>query len=343
MNKKKTLHNTVSMQMVRQALQEGWEQGMGLGALLKHCQLPPDIMHNCPNSRLPVEQFAEFWRQLSHFLDDEFCGMDQRAMRSGSFAFLCQIAAQQPTVEAGINVGLEFMSLMLQDMKAVLYRDQNLAQIILLEGNQAPKRAFTYFTFWMYIHGLTCWLANQRLPILAIDSRCAQPDLNEEYQQLFTHSLSYHSKQSRLLFVSDTLDSPIRRSSDDVQRFISQSPANILVKYRDPQSISGQIRQQLHSIDIPEWPESPQLAEQLCMSVATLRRRLNEEGQSVQMIKDSLRKSKALDLLALPEYSFVDIAHKLGFADTSSFYKAFRKWTGIQPGFYRSSILNKDT
>jgi AraC-like DNA-binding protein len=37
--------------------------------------------------------------------------------------------------------------------------------------------------------------------------------------------------------------------------------------------------------------------------------------------------------------SFADIAQTLGFADTSSFYKAFRKWSGANPGQYRQLIL----
>jgi len=44
--------------------------------------------------------------------------------------------------------------------------------------------------------------------------------------------------------------------------------------------------------------------------------------------------------LAEPQISFAEIAERLGFADTSSFYKAFRKWSGSNPGHYRGLILN---
>ena len=36
-----------------------------------------------------------------------------------------------------------------------------------------------------------------------------------------------------------------------------------------------------------------------------------------------------------------EIAARLGFADASSFYKAFRKWSGSNPGHYRTLILNE--
>ncbi|MBP5100314.1 helix-turn-helix transcriptional regulator, partial [Pseudomonas protegens] len=81
-------------------------------------------------------------------------------------------------------------------------------------------------------------------------------------------------------------------------------------------------------------------AQSLCMSASTLRRRLAEEGQSYQALKDSVRKELAIVWLAEPQISFAEIAGRLGFADTSSFYKAFRKWSGSNPGHYRSLILN---
>ena len=46
--------------------------------------------------------------------------------------------------------------------------------------------------------------------------------------------------------------------------------------------------------------------------------------------------------LADASITYADIAERLGFADVSSFYKAFRKWTGTNPGQYRSLILRGD-
>lgn len=331
--------STVSIELVKQSLQVAHRQGFYVQPLLERCGLPADVLQQASGRRVPVACFAEFWRQLADFLQDEFCLMDNRAMRPGSFAFMCRIAARQSTLAEGIEAGLQFLSLVFEDMRAVLRREQNLAQIVFLESDPQPKRAFAYFTFWMYVHGLTCWLANQRIPILAIDSRCPPPELDQDYRVMFTHSLRYNCEQSRLLFVSDSLDNPIRRTDEELQRFIARSPDNIMVKYRDPHSLASQVRQVLSAAPPEAWPDAPTMAEQLCMSVATLRRRLNEEGQNFQGIKDSVRKALALQLLANEQVSFLDMATTLGFADVSSFYKAFRKWTGIQPGFYRSTVF----
>jgi AraC-like DNA-binding protein len=173
-----------------------------------------------------------------------------------------------------------------------------------------------------------------------VELRCPQPDFCDDYRVMFSQNLRFDRPRTRMIFSAECLDQPIRRSPEELKRFLAQAPANILVKYRDPQSLSSRIRHDLRQLPAEQWPETEALAQQLCVSASTLRRRLAEEGQTYQGLKDSVRKELAIAWLAEPSISFVEIASRLGFADASSFYKAFRKWSGSNPGHYRSLILN---
>jgi AraC-like DNA-binding protein len=144
-----------------------------------------------------------------------------------------------------------------------------------------------------------------------------------------------------MIFSADCLDLPIKRSPEELKRFLAHAPANILVKYRDPDSLATRIKTDLRHMPADTWPETEGLAASLCISASTLRRRLAEEGQTYQGLKDSVRKELAIVWLADSDISFAEIATRLGFADASSFYKAFRKWSGSNPGHYRSLILNE--
>lgn len=332
--------DTISIHLVREALLQSCAPGAATDEVLNKVGIDPALLA-IPEARVPAPAYARLWRLLARRTDDEFFGMDPRKLKSGSLAFLCQSAMAQPTLASGLTAGLGFLSLMLEQLPAQWVRQQSLAEIVLLEDDQAPRRAFTYFTYWMIVHGVACWLAGRRIPILSIELRCPAPAFCDDYRVMFSQNLRFDRPRTRMIFAAQCLDLPIRRSAEELKRFLAQAPANILVKYRDPQSLASRIRHDLRQLPADQWPETEALAQQLCVSASTLRRRLAEEGQTYQGLKDGVRKELAIAWLAEPSISFVDIASRLGFADASSFYKAFRKWSGSNPGHYRSLILNE--
>jgi AraC-like DNA-binding protein len=87
-------------------------------------------------------------------------------------------------------------------------------------------------------------------------------------------------------------------------------------------------------------PDFEVLARELHTASATLRRRLHEEGESYQSIKDQLRRDLAITYLSHSDRSVMDIALELGFAEPSAFHRAFKKWTGASPGHYRRSLAS---
>ncbi|NBA97690.1 AraC family transcriptional regulator [Pseudomonas sp. R5(2019)] len=333
--------DTISIQLVREALLQSCPPGAATTEALVQVGIDPALLEQ-PQARVPALAYARLWRLLARQLDDEFFGMDPRRLKSGSLAFLCRAAMAQPSLAAGLAMVLEFLSLMFEHLQADLGRQQSLAEVVLREQERPPRRAFCYFTYWMLVHGVTCWLAGRRIPILAIELRCAEPAFCDDYRVMFSENLRFGRARTRMIFAADCLDLPIRRSEQELQRFLAQAPANILVKYRDQDSLAWRIRNDLRQLPASEWPETEALARDLCISASTLRRRLADEGQTYQGLKDAVRKELAVHWLAEAHISFAEIATRLGFADTSSFYKAFRKWTGTNPGHYRSLILSQD-
>lgn len=78
-------------------------------------------------------------------------------------------------------------------------------------------------------------------------------------------------------------------------------------------------------------------ARRLRMSARTLGRRLAEEGTTFKQLVDDARKSVALRLVAGHELGLSEVALLAGFSETPSFYRAFRRWTGLTPNQYRSA------
>jgi AraC-like DNA-binding protein len=82
-------------------------------------------------------------------------------------------------------------------------------------------------------------------------------------------------------------------------------------------------------------PSHEEVARVLALSPRTLTRRLEEAGTSFTAILDETRRALAEQYLARTEFSVAEVAYLVGFAEASSFNRAFRRWTGRAPGDVR--------
>jgi len=77
------------------------------------------------------------------------------------------------------------------------------------------------------------------------------------------------------------------------------------------------------------------LARRVRMSERTLRRRLQAAGTRYQDLLDELRAQLARQYVQKPDADVNQVAIRLGFADPSTFYRAFKRWTGLTPAQFQ--------
>ncbi len=75
-------------------------------------------------------------------------------------------------------------------------------------------------------------------------------------------------------------------------------------------------------------PTLDKVAAHLATTERTLRRRLQERGQSYQRILDGVRETVARDYLLNTELSIDQIAFLVGFSEPTTFRSTFKRWTG---------------
>ena len=102
-----------------------------------------------------------------------------------------------------------------------------------------------------------------------------------------------------------------------------------------PKDFIGSVTKVLHSY-IHESDLSLQLTAELCgISKRSLQRKLKKTGTHYSDILENVRFDVACDMLQKPEMNVTDIAHTLGYSDSSHFSRAFRRISGINPKSYR--------
>jgi AraC-like DNA-binding protein len=78
------------------------------------------------------------------------------------------------------------------------------------------------------------------------------------------------------------------------------------------------------------------------MSVATLRRRLGDEGTTHSELLDEVRRELAAKYLGDMSLAISEVAFLLGFSHVTAFYKAFRRWSnGVTPAEFRAQSTGR--
>lgn len=281
-------------------------------------------------------QYGLLWLEIADVLQDEFFGLMDRPMRPGSFKLLCHTVLHARTLERALKRALRFLALVFDTPTGELLQRNGQAEIV-LHDQATPRSAFAYRTYWLILLGVHCWLIGRRIPLLRVDFACPAPENRRDYHQFFGAPVHFDAPCNRLVFNAAYLPLPTVRDEAALGGFLRNAPANILLRYRHDQSVTGRIRKRLSESEPGAWPPFETLASEMNMSPATLRRRLRGEGQSFIAVRDALRFTQACDLLSNGDEPISEVALALGYAEPSAFYRAFLKWSGTTPAAFRDA------
>lgn len=305
--------------------------------VLDHAGIPA-LLLGMKSARVPATAFSLLWLTVARELDDEFFGLDRRAMKVGSFALTAQALVSCKNLDHAINRMLRAFRVFLDDIHGELHTQGSEAVIRITNHiTSAADRRFADETILVLIHGLLCWLVGRRIPLSQASFTHQRPPVARDYTLMFCDKLNFESEQTCLHFDRALLQAPVVQNATTLRQFLLTAPQSVFLKYRNDDSWTAQIRGQLRaSIGGPTgWPKFEDVAKTLGTTATTLRRRLDAEGVSFQSIKDALRSDLAIDYLCNSRISIEEIGPALGFHDASAFHRAFKRWCGTQPGEYR--------
>jgi AraC-like DNA-binding protein len=156
------------------------------------------------------------------------------------------------------------------------------------------------------------------------------------YEDVFGLRPEFDAPEHGLAFESALLDRPLPQADAYAAR-MAEEECRRLVEQRLPRAgLAGQVRRVLLSRP-QEPPGLDEVAGMLHLAPRTLRRRLAEEGVSYRTLLSEVRGKLAQELLLDGRLTVEEVAHRLGYAETSSFTHAFRRWTGQGPRAHRKA------
>lgn len=330
----------IAIEQIVQLLTGARRKGLDITPLLERAGIAPGLL-NAPRSQVTQAQVARLVQLLTRRMRDEFWGLCQRPVPLGSLARTCQLLIHCRTLEEGLRLGFAHYRGWLSDFvpRLQVQRDKAFIRAIPVDTMQASS-GHAERALCLFAHGLASWFVGRRIPIEAVMYRPMDQHMTTEAQRIFQAPVEYESTCIGLRFSAHWLQLPIVQTPDTLDSFLRATPVNLLIQYRGRSTISERVRRLLQK-HLRQDLTLEALGDMLAMTPQTLRRRLREEGLGFRELKDELRYDVAIAQLARPEVPLEDIAHAVGFEDLSSFHRAFKAWTGLPPGAYRSLYLEQ--
>ena len=195
------------------------------------------------------------------------------------------------------------------------------------------------FTLWAKLK------ANWKNPIDWFDEiqfSFARPSYGQLYQDHFRCPVSFNQPVNQITFGRDHLETPFELADEELFRLSAEQCERILQELPSLKGISGEIRMMLARCG-GRFPSFTQIAMEMNMSEATLRRRLEAEGTRYKSLLREFRVALAVRYLNDTRLSVADIAHLTGYTDAASFSRAFSDSMGKSPGTYRNSTYRDNT
>jgi AraC-like DNA-binding protein len=312
--------------------------GLDSLALSEAAGLDPRLMDD-PNARYPVTVTTRLWKlaveasgdpalglRVSRFVSPTtFHALGYALVASGSLREVFErIVRYHPVVSDALE--LSFMRV----------GDRYEFRFSVPEGGPIPANEAMDAFAAIYVRTCRNRLGRQYAP-LAVHLIRPQPADPQPWHDVFRAPLFFNAKENLLEFACADFDCHL----DDANPQLAEHNETVLNRTMEQLSaltwerkVRGAIAAQLPQGE----PGAERIAQNLHLSLRSLQRHLADEGYSYDLLLNECRQNLALQHIRDAGTSLTEVAYLLGFSDTSSFSRAFKRWTGMTPSQYRDSL-----
>ena len=273
-------------------------------------------------------------------LDDEGLGAFGRKLPWGSYGMLARASITSPNLGIAVKRWCRHHALLTDDIVLKVTTSGDSAAITVegkVPGNALQVGEFGLVHVLRNIHGLACWYVDSRIPLKGARFPFAPPPHADAYALMFPGPvLQFNAAQAEIRFDARYLALPLRRDEKALQQMLQRALPLTVLQYRRDRLLVQQVRQALGNPAVASH-NAETLAAALNMSPRSLHRQLQEEGASLQQLKDEVRFERAKDLLLRTTKPIKQVAAASGFRNEKSFMRAFREWTGLSPLLFRNA------
>ncbi|WP_398495359.1 AraC family transcriptional regulator [Variovorax sp.] len=307
-------------------------------AVLRRSGIDP-LQLDARGLRVTEQAFTRFLILLARRARDEAWGIASRPIPPGTFHTLCRLIVNCRTLGEALVVIGRFYALVVDDFSIKIRREGGEAIVWLKPlRTLSPERHVSLHGATVFLlYQFMCWLVDRRIPLTAVEfSYPRRPTSAETLRTYDTREIRFEQPFTALRLESHLASLPIIGGEERLSRFLSEAPRTLITRYYDHSRVSDRVKSILRA-QVGTPMSLDDVAARLHLTPVTLRRHLVDEGCGFSELRDDVRRRAALDMVRQGHVKLETIALRLGFAEYSTFHRAFRRWTGTGPTEYRAN------
>ena len=313
--------------------------GVDPAGALRQAHIAPALLKN-PQARITAAQMEIVSGAAMQELDDEALGWFSRKLPWGSYGMLCRASLTSPNLGVALKRWCRHHRLLTDDILLRLIVSASVATLSIEENRRlGAMREFCLLTILRYVHGYACWAIDSLIPLLEARFPFAPPEHRRVYPLLFPGPVHFDAEQAGFSFDAQYLALPLRRDERALRLMLGRALPLTVLQYRRDRLLLQRVRQVLRERP-DEVHSAGSLACRLHVSTRTLHRQLQEEGASLQELKNEARRDRSVELLCRTARPVKQVAAAVGFRNEKSFARAFKQWTGDSPSEYRAKVAS---
>ncbi len=312
------------------------ERGVDVDALLRRAALTEaELLH--PSTRLSPDRSRELGRELLARLADPEAGLRAaERLRLADVDLLGYVTRHAAHPLGALEQFAHYAQLLGDTLQGRLERRRGrvLLAFALSDGRRMIPEAADYLVGGVF--QFVRELSNDRARPTEVHIARPRPRRPHEYRRFFGCPVVFGTERGLLSYEQGTLMLPFAESDPRLAGILEVVADDVLETLPRRGTVIERIRAHIgRNLETGESDLNSAAAE-FRMSERTLRRRLREAGSSYRALLEQVRRERAMALLEQGDESMGAIAQRVGFADTTAFARAFRRWTGTAPSAYRA-------
>lgn len=319
------------------------EQGIAAGGILRGLRLNQDALIN-PATLVSIKQYIDACTNAIDAGVNSSTPFETGAkLHLTAYGMYGYALLSSPTIRDYFNFGVKYHPLATPTLKMTWRETKESAVFEFRETHSYIKSLkIRYFLIQQQMAQNVTHIRDvageSLLPTKALLTYSGE-GIETTHEQYLGCECHFNQKANELHFPQSILDqSPLLGNRLSIQ-LLQETCNQLLGRTKMSSGISGEVYQIL-MMSPNSFPDMETVANQLCITSRTLRRKLVADSTSYSAILDDARCTLAIEYLLATRMNTDDIAKRLGFSDSAHFRRAFRRWTGKLPSHIRKESKN---